>query len=83
MGKAAAGQVARQLMRAGLARRTPVLVVENASLPDERIFSTRLDLLPLAVHTAIGDGPAVLLIGEAVRQQPHVSASPATATREP
>ena len=69
MGKAAAGHVAKQLMRAGLARNTPVLVVENASLPDERIFSTRLDLLPLAVHTAIGDGPAVLLIGEAVRNR--------------
>jgi len=68
MGKSAAGEVARNLMRAGLPGATPVLAVENASLPQERIFSTRLDLLPLAVKTAIGDGPAVLLIGEAVHR---------------
>jgi uroporphyrin-III C-methyltransferase len=66
MGKAAAGEVTRKLMAAGLSGTTPVLAVENASLPDERIFSTRLDLLPLAAKTAIGSGPAVLLIGEAV-----------------
>lgn len=75
MGKAAAAHVAKQLMRAGLARNTPLLVVENASLADERIFSTRLDLLPLAVRTAIGDGPAVLLIGEAVRARSSHAAS--------
>ena len=75
MGKVAAGEVANKLMAAGLPRKTPVLIVENASMPEERIFSTRLDLLPLAVRTAIGDGPAVLLIGEAVGQ------SPATAPR--
>jgi len=79
MGKAASGHVAKQLMRAGLARSTPVLVVENASLPGERIFSTRLDLLPLAVRTAIGDGPAVLLIGEAVGRHDRSPSSPAIA----
>ena len=67
MGKAAAPLVARKLMAAGLSELTPAVVVENASLPDERLFSTRLDLLALAVRTAIGDGPAILLIGEAVR----------------
>jgi uroporphyrin-III C-methyltransferase len=66
MGKAAAGDVARKLMKAGLNGSTPVLAVENASLANEHIFSTRLDLMPLAVKTAIGDGPAVLLIGQAV-----------------
>jgi uroporphyrin-III C-methyltransferase len=74
MGKAAAAEVAGKLMRAGLSGATPVLAVENASLPDERTFSTRLDLLALAVKTAISDGPAVLLIGEAVsRTSPAVS----------
>ncbi len=66
MGRAAAAQIAASLMAAGLAPGTPVLAVENASLPSERRFSTRLDLLGLAVQTAIGDGPAVLLIGKAV-----------------
>lgn len=66
MGKAAASEISKNLIAAGLPGTTPVLVVENASLPEERIFSTRLDLLPLAVRTALGDGPAVVLIGEAV-----------------
>ena len=70
MGKAAAAEVAGKLIGAGLSGATPVLAVENASLPGERIFSTRLDLLVLAVKTALGDGPAVLLIGEAVAPRP-------------
>jgi uroporphyrin-III C-methyltransferase len=38
----------RRLIAAGLACDTPVVMVESASLPEERHFSTRLDLLPLA-----------------------------------
>lgn len=66
MGKGAAGQVARGLLDAGLAGDTPVALVENASLPEERRFRTRLDLLAIAARTALGDGPALLLIGEAM-----------------
>ena len=68
MGKAAAGPLSSELVRAGLSPNTPVVMVENASLPDERIFRTRLDLLALAARTALGNGPALLLIGEAMRQ---------------
>ena len=67
MGKAAAGEVAARLMAEGLAGDTPVALVENASLPEERVFLTRLDLLGLSSTTALGDGPALLLIGEALR----------------
>lgn len=67
MGKAQAGAVARQLREAGLAPDTPVLLAENVSLPGERLFPTRLDLLPLAAATALGEGPALILIGDAVR----------------
>ena len=67
MGKAAAREVARQLMAAGLARDTPVIAAENVSLPDERLIHTRLDLLPIAAGS-LGNGPALLLIGEAMRQ---------------
>ncbi|MCF8709830.1 uroporphyrinogen-III C-methyltransferase [Rhizorhapis sp. SPR117] len=66
MGKAAAADVSGQLIAAGLAADTPAIVVENASLPNERHLATRLDLLPLAVRTGIGDGPALLLIGRAM-----------------
>ncbi|ARU16031.1 uroporphyrinogen-III C-methyltransferase [Croceicoccus marinus] len=68
MGKAAAEEVSRQLMAHGLAGATPVAIVENASLPHARIFTGRLDLLAIMVKTAIGDGPALLLIGEAAGQ---------------
>lgn len=70
MGKAAAGEVSRRLIAAGLPPETPVALVENASLPDERHFHTRLDLLPLAARTALGGGPAILLIGSALQYQP-------------
>jgi len=66
MGKAAAGEVSRELQAAGLAADTPVALVENASMPEERQFVTRLDLLPLAARTALGDGPALLLVGAAL-----------------
>lgn len=75
MGKSAAPVLARKLLAAGLPGSTPVLAVENASLPSERQFSTRLDLLPLAARTAIGDGPAIFLIGEAVRPITQVDAN--------
>ncbi|MBO9519863.1 MAG: uroporphyrinogen-III C-methyltransferase [Porphyrobacter sp.] len=66
MGKAAAPVVSKQLIDAGLPADTPVALVENASLPEERHFTTRLDLLPLAARTALGDGPALILVGRAL-----------------
>jgi uroporphyrin-III C-methyltransferase len=73
MGKAAAGDVSRGLIAAGLAADTPVALVENASLPDERHFHTRLDLLPIAARTALGDGPALLLVGAAMARPAALS----------
>ena len=67
MGKAAAPHVAAGLIAAGLAADTPVVLVENASLPSANTFRSRLDLLPIAARTALGDGPAIILIGEALR----------------
>lgn len=66
MGKAAAREVSCQLIDAGLAGDTPVALVENASLENSRHFTTRLDLLPLAARSALGDGPALILVGQAV-----------------
>lgn len=66
MGKAAAREVSTRLQLAGLTGETPVALIENASLPQETRIATRLDLLPIAAR-ALGDGPALLLIGEAMR----------------
>ncbi len=67
MGKHAATEVAASLVEGGLQRDTPVLVVENASLPNERLVQTRLDLLAVATSAGVTDGPAIFVIGEAVR----------------
>ncbi|MFC3101715.1 uroporphyrinogen-III C-methyltransferase [Altererythrobacter lauratis] len=63
MGKGAAPEVATQLLAHGLPGDTPVACIESASLPEERQFCTRLDLLPMAARLAMGDGPVILLIG--------------------
>ncbi len=69
MGKSSAGTVSRQLQKAGLAADTPVLLVENASLPNERQFATSLGLLDLTAQTALSAGPAIMLIGQALAQK--------------
>ena len=81
MGKAAATEVSARLIAAGLAPATPVALVENVSLPEERQFHTRLDLLPLAARTALGDGPALLLIGEAMAR-PGIAAHAADSAQQ-
>lgn len=65
MGQAAAPEISRQLMAAGLKADTPALIAANVSLPGEQLIQTRLDLLPLAVAIG-GDAPILLLIGHAV-----------------
>lgn len=67
MGRSAAAEVARELIAAGLSPDTPVALVENASLPDERQVSTRLHLLSFVAQAGLGAGPVILLIGEAMR----------------
>ncbi|MFA7596213.1 MAG: uroporphyrinogen-III C-methyltransferase [Novosphingobium sp.] len=68
MGKAAASTVSARLIAAGLPRHTPVALVENASLDNSRHFVTRLDLLPIAARSALGNGPALILIGAGLRR---------------
>lgn len=83
MGKAAAPRVSAKLIAAGLPRSTPVVLVENASLPEVRHFATRLDLLPLAARTALGDGPAVILVGQAVAGAGREASDAAAALGQP
>jgi uroporphyrin-III C-methyltransferase len=67
MGKDAAPHIAKGLRDAGLAADTPVILIENVSLPHERQFATDLAMLPLAARTVLGDGPAMILIGKAMQ----------------
>ena len=81
MGKRAAPHIASGLMQAGLAPDTPVVLIENVSLPGERHFTTRLDMLAIAARSALGDGPAVILIGEAMRSVKERTQTCAKVTR--
>jgi uroporphyrin-III C-methyltransferase len=62
MGVSTAPVIARKLIEAGRAGSTPVLVVENASLADERRIVTTLTGLGDATNGL--EGPAILIIGE-------------------
>jgi uroporphyrin-III C-methyltransferase len=80
MGKAAAAEVSRNLLSYGMAPDTPVAIVENASLPSEQTLTTRLDLLSLAARAFAGTGPALLLIGAAMKPATEPAARMPSAT---
>ncbi len=62
MGVSTAPKIAARLMQAGRAGSTPALVIENASLANERRVATTLSLL--GEGAADIEGPALLVIGE-------------------
>ena len=62
MGLSTAGRIAERLIAAGRAASTPVVVVENASLQNERKILTTLALLNDSARGL--DGPALLVVGE-------------------
>jgi len=62
MGLSTAPAVAGRLIEAGRAGSTPVLLIENASRPDERRVLTSLIELPSAAQAL--EGPVLLVIGE-------------------
>jgi uroporphyrin-III C-methyltransferase len=82
MGRAAAGEVARNLIGAGRAPTTPVMIAVNVSRPDERIIRGNLSALAFLVQTIGEDDPALLLIGEAVSGSSR-SNSPGGSKAEP
>ena len=62
MGLSTAPNLAARLIEAGRAPSTPVAVVVNASLPNERRLTATLAGLAEAVAGL--DGPAILIVGE-------------------
>jgi uroporphyrin-III C-methyltransferase len=67
MGIARCATVQRALASAGLAATTPILVVENASLPRERPLRTTLERLAGDITTNEIASPAVMIIGDVAR----------------
>ena len=76
MGVGQADAIAAALIAAGNPAATPVAVVENASLPNARVFYSTIGTLP-----RIGDagltGPAVILIGAQFRARQTAANAPA------
>jgi len=68
MGRDAAGEIMRSLMRAGMAGDVPVMIACHVSGPEERRLATRLDLLELATRSFAEDAPTLILVGQAVEQ---------------
>jgi uroporphyrin-III C-methyltransferase len=64
MGAGQAEEVAVALIEAGAARDTPVLVAENASLPQARRVSLTLEELPQIAWYGI-TGPTLIMVGHA------------------
>ena len=76
MARSVAGKVAGRLLDAGLAAATPVAVIENATRNERRLFAGTLAELPaLADHRDL-NGPALILIGEAVARGALADAEP-------
>lgn len=81
MGIARCAAIEAALLGAGLAASTPVLVVENASLPRERRLTTRLDRLAADVAAREIESPAVMVIGEVARLSGAAAAEAAASQR--
>ena len=67
MGKKSARFIQGRLIMHGADRATPVTVIENASLPDQRVLSNTLDRLPADLAAAALTGPALTFLGLAPR----------------
>ncbi len=78
MGVATAGAIAKRLIEHGLAPSTPVAIIENGTLPNERVLRTRLDELESTIRDHGIRGPAMILVG-AVVDRAQDAAAPAEA----
>jgi len=65
MGRAAAPEIARNLIAAGRSPDTPVMIAVNVSLSTERLIRGKLSALPFLTRAISEDDPTLLLIGEA------------------
>jgi uroporphyrin-III C-methyltransferase len=63
MGAGQAAEISATLLAQGVAAETPLLVVENASLPNTRRFFMQLSELPHIAQLGLS-GPALIMLGE-------------------
>lgn len=83
MGVATADRLAARLLAQGLAGTTPVAIVENGTLPAQRVVTGTLDGLGrLAAERGV-EAPATLVIGEVVRLVDPAVVEPAPSVLRP
>ena len=64
MGRANAVHISQQLITHGLSSSTPVAVIENGSLPNQKVVRGIVSDLARMIDEAQIDGPALLIIGD-------------------
>jgi uroporphyrin-III C-methyltransferase len=67
MGAGLAETISAALIRRGKASNTPVVLMENATLPERRAFYGTLADLPQLARR-VGAGPSIVLLGEVLRE---------------
>lgn len=81
MGVARLEEIRTQLLAAGMAPDTPVAMIENASLPEQRECRSVLHDMPLAAQAFMLKSPAILVIGEVAAVAAQQSVAPLQAAR--
>ena len=69
MGVSNSESITNQLLESGISDTIPVAVIENGSLPDERIFTGQLNNLERLIKENNIKAPALLIIGEVAEIQ--------------
>jgi uroporphyrin-III C-methyltransferase len=67
MGLSTAGQVARRLIEHGMNPATPTAVIENGTLPTQRVVAGTVAALPQLVAKHRIESPALIVIGDVAR----------------
>jgi uroporphyrinogen III methyltransferase / synthase len=73
MGRSELAEVSRELMAAGLSAQTPAAVIENATLPRERVVAGTLGDIAAKADAARLEPPCITIIGAVAARYPSLS----------
>jgi siroheme synthase len=82
MGRETLPGLASHFIEAGMRPDMPAIAIENASLPNEHIVYGTISSLPRSVHDRAGNGPTLILVGEALENKMTLAAKLGMATAE-